>query len=263
MDTFAPYAVLPAGPMKPAHPEGPGRLFFLAVVWIIGATAAATASAFVLGAIVGLHNAGHYVLHKWTVSPIVSILLVLVVTDVVLVLAGWGRGEIVGNGDAKAGLGLGPIRRPGLLLAFVCIGEPIVFAWAILLFSLLTPAQHDMVSTLFKAAPTAGAGVQAVTLLGAVVLSPLWEEFFFRGWLWTGLRRYWGTVPVMFATAVPWLLLHVFDGLLRPLFLIPSAILLCLAREYCGGTRASLTLHMLNNLIATVLVMFVAPLAHG
>ncbi|HEY1931665.1 MAG TPA: CPBP family intramembrane glutamic endopeptidase [Acetobacteraceae bacterium] len=263
MDALAPNALLPAPQVNRARPEGPARLLFLALVWIAAASAASAASAFLIGVVVGAHNANHNLTHTWNVSPIYSILLMLVMADVVLVLAGWGRGEIVGDGDARAGLGLGPIRRPGLLLLFATVGEALIFAWAVLLFVLLKPAQTDVLSTLFKAAPTAGTVVQGVTLLCAVVLSPIWEEFFFRGWLWTGLRRYWGRLPVMFATAIPWLLLHSFDGLLRPLFLIPAAILLSLAREYCGGTRASLTLHVLNNLIAMVLVIFVAPLAHG
>lgn len=244
------------------RPEGPLRLYFLAATWIIAASAAAFASTFLIGFVVGLHNARHRTGVPWSVSPVVSILLMLIMADVVLALAGWGRGEIVGNGEAKAGLALGPIRRPGLLLALAAIGVPIVYTWAVGLTLLLKPAQHDMLSTLFNNAPKSGVWVQVGILLSAAVLSPLWEEFFFRGWLWTGLRRYWGPVTVMFATAIPWLALHMFDGLLRPLFLLPAAILLCVAREYCGGLRASLTLHILNNGIAMVLVMFVAPLTH-
>ena len=54
----------------------------------------------------------------------------------------------------------------------------------------------------------------------------------------------------MVATTIPWLALHMFDGLLRPLYLLPMGVMLCLARQYCGGTRASITLHVLNNLMA-------------
>jgi membrane protease YdiL (CAAX protease family) len=256
-------ATIRSGMRRGIRAEGPGRLLFLAALWIVAASAAAAATSFVLGMVVGAHNAAPHTLHKWSVSPVVSILLVLGMSDVILVLAGWGRGEIVGDGDAKAGLGLGPIQRPGLLLAFAAVGLPIVYAWATLLFLVLRPTQHDVLSTLFNSAPTSGPLVQAAVLLCAVVLSPVWEEFFFRGWLWTGLRRHWGVLPVMLATAIPWLLLHTFDGLLRPLFLIPAAVLFCLAREYCGGVRASLTLHVLNNLIVMVLVLFVAPHAGG
>jgi membrane protease YdiL (CAAX protease family) len=66
----------------------------------------------------------------------------------------------------------------------------------------------------------------------------------------------------MVATAVPWLALHMFDGLLRPLYLLPMAVMLCLARQYCGGIRAALTLHVLNNLIAMALVLALAPGPH-
>ena len=54
----------------------------------------------------------------------------------------------------------------------------------------------------------------------------------------------------MVATTIPWLALHMFDGLLRPLYLLPMGVMLCLARQYCGGIRASITLHVLNNVMA-------------
>jgi membrane protease YdiL (CAAX protease family) len=104
--------------------------------------------------------------------------------------------------------------------------------------------------------------MQGATLLCMVVLSPLWEELFFRGWLWTGLRRHWRPLPVMLVTALPWLVLHMADGVLRPLFLVPAAIMFSLARQYCGGVRASLTLHVLNNTTAIAIVALAMAAGH-
>lgn len=247
----------------PPRPERPVRLFCFALIWLAAASAAAWAGGFLIGVMVGVHN-GSPLKHTlaWQVGQPSAILLMLLVADVVLVFAGWRRGSAVGGGDARAGLGFGPIRRTGLLLTFATMGEAVVFGWAILVFCVLQPANHGVIASLLTATPHASTLEQAVTLFCTVVLSPLWEEFFFRGWLWTGLRRYWGTLPVMFATAVPWLSLHMFDGLLRPLYLFPMAVMLCLARQYCGGIRASITLHMLNNLIAMLLVLFLLPPLH-
>jgi membrane protease YdiL (CAAX protease family) len=248
----------------PPRPERPAWLFCLTLVWLIAASATAWAWVFLIGVVIGVRNGaplGHAL--TWQVGQPSAILLMLLVADVVLVFAGWGRGTVVGGGDARAGLGFGPVRRPGLLVAFATMGEAVVLGWAILVYGVLQPADHGVIASLLAATPRASVVEQAGILFCTVVLSPLWEEFFFRGWLWTGLRRHWGTLPVMLATAVPWLALHMFDGLLRPLYLLPMAVMLCLARQYCGGIRASITLHVLNNLIAMLLVLFLMPPLHS
>jgi membrane protease YdiL (CAAX protease family) len=261
MDAFShtDVAGLPAHGASP-RPERPVRLFCLALVWLVAASAAAWAWVFLIDVVLGLRNgwpSGRA--HIWHAVQPPTVLTMLLVADVVLVFAGWGRGAAVGGGDARAGLGFGPIRRPGLLLAFATLGEAAVFGWAVVVYVILQPADHGVIATLLAAIPHTSVLEQVGILFCAVVLSPLWEEFFFRGWLWTGLRQHWGTLAVMFATTTPWLLLHMFDGLLRPLYLLPMAVMLCLARQYCGGIRASIMLHMLNNLIAVWPVMFLHP----
>ncbi len=264
MDALAHTALagLPAHPPSP-RPERPVRLFCLTLAWLVAASATAWAGVFLIGVVIGVHHGaplGHAL--AWQIGEPSALLLMLLVADAVLVFAGWRRGATVGGGNALAGLGFGPMRRPGLLLAFATMGEAVVFGWAILVYSVLQPSNHGVIASLLAATPRASLLAQAGTLLCTVVLSPLWEEFFFRGWLWTGLRRHWGTLPVMLATAIPWLSLHMFDGLLRPLYLLPMAVMLCLARQYCGGIRASITLHVLNNLIAMLLVLFLLPPLH-
>ena len=239
------------------RPERPLRMFCLALAWLVAASVAAWACVFVLRVIVGLHNSSPPA--RWQVGRPHSALLMLLVADVVLVFAGWRRGTAIGGGDVRAGLGFGPIRRPGLLLGFATLGQAAVFGWALVVYFLLPPADHGVISTLLAGISHASVLEQAATLFSAIVLSPLWEEFFFRGWLWTGLRRHWGALPVMVATTVPWLALHMFDGPLRPLYLLPMGVMLCLARQYCGGIRASITLHVLNNLIAIWPVLLLHP----
>ena len=263
MDALAPALLetAPAPAETPVRPEKPARLLFLAVVWVLGAVAAGIASALVVGVAVGVHNHAEATVpaHAWTVAPAVYGLICIAVTDVVLLLVAWSRAEIVGRGDAIAGLGAGPITRPRLLTVFAIVGAAVVVGWMVLLSHWLNPEDNTGVTALLKDAAITGPFMQVAMLLCMAGLSPLWEELFFRGWLWTGLRRHWPPLPVMVATALPWLLLHMTDGLLRPLFLIPAAIMFSLARQYCGGVRASLTLHILNNLIALVIVTLALP----
>jgi membrane protease YdiL (CAAX protease family) len=239
--------------------ETPARLLFLAVVWFVGATLAGIATAFVLGFAAGVHNQASPAT-AWHIARPVYGFVALIVADLLLILAALGRGEIVGNGNIIAGLGGASIQRPRLLVLLAALNLVCAPAWAWLLAHWLSPETGLL--GMIKDALSLGRLMQGAILLSVVGLSPLWEELFFRGWLWTGLQRWWQPVPVMLTTGTLWLLLHGMDGLSRPLFLIPGAIFISLARHYCGGIRASLTLHVLNNLTAMVLIGFALLFAH-
>jgi membrane protease YdiL (CAAX protease family) len=266
MDALAPAVLgpVPAYANPRGQPEKPARLLFLAVIWVLAAAVAGIASLIVVGFVIGVHNGmtSKAPGHAWKVAPTVLVLISIIVTDVVLLVAARRRARVVGQGNAIAGLGGGPIRRPRLLAAIAIVGAASVTGWMVLLSQWLKPADNTGITALLKDTWTGGPFLQAATVLCMVGLSPLWEELFFRGWLWTGLRRHWRPLPVMVATALPWLMLHMADGLLRPLFLIPAAIMFSLARQYCGGVRASLTLHVLNNLMAIAIVALALPAGH-
>jgi membrane protease YdiL (CAAX protease family) len=266
MDALAPglLDIVPANPKTRGHPEKPARLLLLALVWVLAAVAAGIASLAVVAFVVGVHNAttSGDPTHAWKIAPAVLVLISMIVMDGVLLLAAWRRARIVGRGNAIDGLGGGPFQRPRLLAAIAILGAASVIGWMVLLSQWLKPADNTGITALLRDTWAAGPFMQAATLLCMVGLSPLWEELFFRGWLWTGLRRHWRPLPVMVATAVPWLMLHMADGLLRPLFLIPAAIMFSLARQYCGGVRASLTLHVVNNLTAIAIVAVALPAGH-
>jgi membrane protease YdiL (CAAX protease family) len=251
-----------ASEMLGGSSESPTRSLFVALVLVLGAFAAGVAAAFVGGFVIGIHNGAvlNNPTRTWRVPPIDFALLSIAVTDVMMLLAAWGRAAIVGGGNVVAGLGAGPIRRPRLLAILALAGSIVISGWIVLLLHWVTPT-HAGIVTLARSAVNAAPVVQGALLACIVLLSPVWEEFFFRGWLWTALRRHWRPFPVMMATAVPWLLLHMLDGLSRPLFLIPAAIIFSLARHYCDSVRASLTLHVLNNLIAMAIVT--VAISHG
>jgi membrane protease YdiL (CAAX protease family) len=266
MDGLAPLTLDPA-PVQAdnaTRPQTPTRLLCLALIWVVGAVVAGIAAAFVAGLTIGVHNGLTLrdPARAWKLGPAAYGLICIGVTDVMLLLAAWRRAKVVGRGDVMAGLGGGPIKRPRLLAALAIIGAAVVFGWMVLLSAWLKPSDHMGITALLRDTQAAGPIMQGAMVLCMVVLSPIWEELFFRGWLWTGLRQHWRPMPVMLATSLPWLMLHLTDGLVRPLFLIPAAITFSLARQYCGGVRASLTLHMLNNLIAIVIVTLAVPAGH-
>jgi membrane protease YdiL (CAAX protease family) len=255
MDPSLPATLLRAQPETPRPPESPTKLLLLAVAWFIAGVASAVMAVSVLALVAVIHNAARSAAQpSWQIGNVAYGLLALLAMDITLLFAAWRRGRIVGQGNAIAGLGAGPIRRPRLLAALAAAYFVTSIGWTLLLGQWVDLEHAPAVVDLLQQAADIGPAMQVAIVLCIVGFAPLWEELFFRGWLWTGLRHRWGMLPVMLATALPWLLAHLSDGLARPLFLIPGAIFLSLAREYCGGVRASLVLHLLNNLVVMLFI---------
>ena len=108
-----------------------------------------------------------------------------------------------------------------------------LMAYAILWDTLLdhfNPAAFGQYFELFKISPW----LSAYSSFSSVILSPVSEELFFRGWMWTGLRKHWGPLATALATATVWLMLHVssFSDFSAPIWLIPVALILSLARHF-------------------------------
>ncbi len=93
-------------------------------------------------------------------------------------------------------------------------------------------------------------GLRILLVILTVGLSPIAEELFHRGWLWTALRNFWAPIPVMVATGLPWLAIHLLDDIRAPIAIFFVGIILSLARHFRGSVRASMALHLLNNLAA-------------
>lgn len=181
----------------------------------------------------------------------------------ILLLAAWRHADRIGNENRRTGLGWLPIQHRGAVIALA----------ATLLCSdcaLIVLLGH---SPLFRSlAVKAGASLfgpvylsrawQLIVLASrvalAVAIAPVCEELFFRGWLWTGLRRVWSIWPVMLVTASLWLAMHLADGIYRPLFLLPAAIILTSIRAIAGSVRAAIAAHMFNNGLAVALMISVS-----
>jgi membrane protease YdiL (CAAX protease family) len=88
----------------------------------------------------------------------------------------------------------------------------------------------------------------------AIVIAPLAEEFFFRGFLYGVLKRYAGGLPALVFTAVAFALIHLHVPSLLPLFLL--ACVLTLAYELSGSLLVPMAMHSLFNAITLVGVFF-------
>jgi uncharacterized protein len=90
-------------------------------------------------------------------------------------------------------------------------------------------------------------------LIGAVFIAPFCEEIFFRGFLFAGLLR---GMPVFWATLLStalFTIVHWDKGSAVPLFAI--GLMLAVIRWRTGSIWPGMALHMLNNAIASVLVV--------
>jgi len=171
----------------------------------------------------------------------------------------WGalrQGRRLGNGDRRDGLGIRRIRHIGQV-ALLCM-VMIVCLLSFVLLAARIPALReftksvtpDIMARLGEGGPFAV--LVKVTL--AVILAPLSEELFFRGWLWEALsRRGHAFATIACVTALPWLLLHGLDSPARIVFLIPAAVVFSFARQQGGSVLASLLVHVTNNATAVLM----------
>lgn len=167
--------------------------------------------------------------------------------------------RVIGAGDAAAGMGNGPIQRPfviGALAVGLGIGGAAA-AWVVE----APPTFFLRLVDETRGTANLGFGVfwrlaEILLLLQIVILAPLAEEMFFRGWIWTELRRTWSVPKVMLATAAPFALLHGLEGAWVILAVLPATVVITLARHIGGSIRASLLCHVFYN--AGLMAVFMA-----
>jgi membrane protease YdiL (CAAX protease family) len=191
-------------------------------------------------------------------------LVATIALQATLLLADLKQGRSVGRGNLAMGLGAGPMRRPRLIAVFagLIVAWVIAYVATLIRFRAFNHYVATRVPSVLTLPVSAGPVMAAVLLLLAVAVAPVAEELFFRGWLWTALRRCWGVWPTALCTAGLWLGIHAIDGPVRVLILLPTAVLLCLARHYGGSVRASLLVHVVNNATA-VAIQIAARLLAG
>jgi membrane protease YdiL (CAAX protease family) len=193
------------------------------------------------------------------ITPTVSHLLATVGASgfaIVLLCAAWIRGRIVGNGDRRLGLGLAPIEK-----------LPVVISLSIVLVAyaaLIDFAIYQYRPEAFFQSSSVALWLTLTDSLIAIILAPLAEELFFRGWLWTGLCRKWGMLPTGLITAAIWLALHLERGIGYVMLLLLPALILTVARQVGRSVRATIPMHAIYNFAANIpLIALLLKPFHG
>jgi membrane protease YdiL (CAAX protease family) len=159
------------------------------------------------------------------------------------------QGRIIGDGDVRAGLGYQPISRRPVVALMAILTATRAIQWDIMLYEY----HRDLVYKQL-AIDVSSPWLSVFQAFEIVLLTPLYEELFFRGWLWTGLRKHWGALPTAALTSTAWLAPHL--SITTIAWLLPVAVILSVARHFGQSVRASIPLHMLYNF-----VVFISPRA--
>jgi uncharacterized protein len=135
----------------------------------------------------------------------------------------------------------------GLLV--LIIGVDVLYSYIVTQFHLNIQTNDQVVSQIGQYAPL----TMYAVLLGSVIIAPFCEEIFFRGFLLPGLLHELSPVWAVVISSLLFAIAHVDPGSFVPLF----AIGLCLGflRLRSGSTWASISLHILNNLLGSVLII--------
>ena len=96
-------------------------------------------------------------------------------------------------------------------------------------------------------------GQRVSIILLAVVIAPVAEELVFRGYLYTVMKRFFGSLPSLVFTAVLFGLVHVNVPALVPLFVLACAF--TIAYEVTGSLFVPMAMHALFNALNLVAVL--------
>lgn len=231
-------------------------------VWIISSTVlifliSQAIAAFAVGLVYGIIRHGKYA--ELTDSIVAQFFYILIAEG----LAAWSAIKLVrwkGLGLSFIGLG----RRPRVNdLYKAALGFMVFYGLLIaagILISLFSPDWSGQKQNLgFNNISTRADNLLA--FLALVVVPPLGEEILLRGYLYSGLRRFWRFWPALLVTSLIFGVAHLEFGSGGPLvwgaavdtFLL--SVVLVYLRERTGALYAGMLVHMANNLIAFTLVI--------
>jgi membrane protease YdiL (CAAX protease family) len=148
-------------------------------------------------------------------------------------------------------LGLRPFRPSAIWLL---LGTMVVYYIAAGLFAslVLKPDQEDIGGELGVGNPSVVIAVAAVLMI--VLLAPVAEELFFRGFLFAGLRTRWSLWPASITSGLIFGLVHAPTGITTVVPLATLGFALCWLYDRTGSLWPCVIAHMINNGLALALV---------
>jgi uncharacterized protein len=148
-------------------------------------------------------------------------------------------------------LGMRPFRPSAI---WILIGTLVAYYIAAGLFAslVLKPDQEDIGGELGIGNPSIVIAVTAVLMI--VLLAPVAEELFFRGFLFAGLRTRWSLWPAALASGLIFGLVHAPTGLTTVVPLAALGLALCWLYDRTGSLWPCVIAHMINNGLALAVV---------
>jgi len=96
------------------------------------------------------------------------------------------------------------------------------------------------------------AGFLPLLYLALIVVAPLWEELFFRGFMHRGLVAGMGAAPAIIICSTFWALMHVQYNMVLIFWIFLIGLFFGAVRERTGSTSLVILLHAIMNLLAVV-----------
>lgn len=140
----------------------------------------------------------------------------------------------------------------GLMVLIIAVN--VLYSYLIEVFKLNLKTNDQVLLEEIKTQPLTVYGI----LIGSIVAAPFCEEIFFRGFVLPGLLREFPAAWAVLISSALFAVAHADYGSFLPLFAIGLA--LAFVRLRTGSTWASMSLHILNNLLASVTIILAA---HG
>lgn len=177
--------------------------------------------------------------------------VVLIIIFVCLAIPVLLAALIRGRNDWRSAIALKPAdRMPSALWLFV-----FVFAMPVYLFVASYAIRFfypDFRTWFFVPGDLRG---MILSFVAVVIMAPIAEELFFRGWIFTSLRKSFRASTAVIVTALLFAMAHTDGGLIYPLAVFIPGLAMTFIRQWTGTIRASIGAHALYNAWAWVLVL--------
>jgi membrane protease YdiL (CAAX protease family) len=218
--------------------DSPRKLILAAIGWYILSWMPLIVA--VVASVIYQAFAGRYALSEDMLY--VRTVLIQVGDAGIILTAALLKGRALGHGDVRVGLGDGPISNQSVTALIAVLPSAYIV--------LVNIAHPDWMEELFIVPNSSWRRLYAIFI--SVILAPLAEELFFRGWLWTGLRRHWGALPTAVVTSALFLAIHWPSGFATIVVILPPTVAYATARHLGRSVRASISVHMMYNLTVMI-----------
>ena len=139
--------------------------------------------------------------------------------------------------------------RTVLVLLAIAVGIVVLSGWLGALLE--TPSDAQFMVDVYRTSVW-----PALFWIAVVILGPVFEETFFRGFLFVGFQQSrLGSAGTIFLTACLWALLHIQYSIYGMLVIVIIGVILGVVRLKTHSLWSPLILHALNNLVSTVVTV--------